>query len=480
MKCPSCGYEMAEDHLYCEKCGMEIQMVPDFEPEIENSIIETLSTVAEEIEGNEPVKAVPEKKSRKVPFMEEERGKNWLLLSFITFIIVTVAASFAAVFMYHRYSVNYQIEQARKCAEIQDYGDAIAYLEKARMLKDDAVDLVLMESNYYYQMGERQKAVDVLLELIGRKQLTYEDKERAYESIIYIYDEEGRYEEINVLLTSCMDADIINHFQQYMAMTPEFGYVSGNYDEVITLKINANTTGRIYYTLDGSNPDENSEVYTAPLFLESGEYQIAAVFINDYGIKSEVARSWYVINLTAPDPPELLLYSGDYHVPTWIEVIPPEMGTVYYTIDGMDPNEDSLKYTEPIQMPLGRTNFKFVTISDEGVPSEVISRSFSFTLETDITVNRAIENVMKALYERKVLSDLQGHAHGIQGKYVFKYVTIVEIPDLGYYYMLNESIEDENGKQELTDRLYAVEVYTGAPNRLIYDENGQMGLISLQ
>ena len=50
MKCPECGCEIKEGHLYCEKCGMEIQMVPDFEPEIENSITQTLSTVAEEIE----------------------------------------------------------------------------------------------------------------------------------------------------------------------------------------------------------------------------------------------------------------------------------------------------------------------------------------------------------------------------------------------------------------------------------------------
>lgn len=64
------------------------------------------------------------------------------------------------------------------------------------------------------------------------------------------------------------------------------------------------------------------------------------------------------------------------------------------------------------------------------------------------------------------------------GKYVFKYNTIVEIPDMGYYYVLDEYIEAENGEQTKTDRLYAVEVYTGAPNRLIYDDNGQMGLIS--
>ena len=50
----------------------------------------------------------------------------------------------------------------------------------------------------------------------------------------------------------------------------------------------------------------------------------------------------------------------------------------------------------------------------------------------------------------------------------------------GYYYILNEYIDDEKGNRTKTERLYAVEVYSGAPNRLIYDENGQMGLISLQ
>ncbi len=488
MKCPNCGCEMAADHLYCEKCGMEIQMVPDFEPEIENSIIETLSTVAEEIEGNAGKETESEKKEPEI--REKDPGtskvsskdpeKNWLLLSLITFISVTVAAAFIAIFLYHRYSVTYQIEQARKYGELQDYERAIVYLEKARTLKEDAADIVLMESNYYYQMGEKQQAVDVLLRLLKSRELSFEEKEKAYESIFAIYDEEKRYEEINALLMECQDGDIVNQFQQYMAMTPEFSYVSGNYDEIITLRISANTTGKIYYTMDGSNPDENSDVYTAPLFLESGEYQIAAVFINDYGIESQVGRSWYVINLTVPDPPELLIYSGDYHVPTKIEAVLPETGTVYYTMDGSTPGKDSLKYTEPIEMPLGKSNFKFVTISEEGVPSEVISRSFDLTLRTDVTINKAVENVMKALFDRKVLSDLQGHAHGIQGKYVFEYDTIVEIPNLGYYYILNEYVEDENGGREKTERLYAVEVYTGAPNRLIYDENGQMGLISLQ
>ena len=66
MICPRCGYEMKEEHLYCERCGAEIQIVPDFEPEIQNSIEETLSTVAWEInqvlsENSSDLKKKPQK-----------------------------------------------------------------------------------------------------------------------------------------------------------------------------------------------------------------------------------------------------------------------------------------------------------------------------------------------------------------------------------------------------------------------------------
>lgn len=491
MKCPECGSEIKEGYLYCEKCGMEIQMVPDFEPEIENSITETLSTVAEAIEEKGP-KTKPEAKAEKRKEKKEKKEKkaaailanvikNWLMLTLIIFIAMVTAVVCVVIFVYHRYSVPYQLEQARICAEASDYEGTIEYLERARHLKSNSADIVLLESDYYYKMGEKQKAADILLTLAEREVLAYEEKETVYESIIGIYDEEKRYEDINTLLTKCEDEGIRNHFQQYMARSPEFGYESGDYDEVIVLRLSANTAGSIYYTLDGSEPKQTrSQLYTAPLFLESGEYQVAAVFVNEYGIRSETARNWYVINLTVPEEPEISLTSGNYKLPTMIEVSVPEGEKVYYTTDGTNPNIYSQEYTGPIPMPLGKSNFKFAVISKEGVSSEIVSRSFDFSLETDVTADKAIANVIQALYNRQVLTDLRGHSHGIVGKYVFKYDTIVEIPDLGYYYVLNEYVEDERGNQTKTERLYAVEVYTGAPNRLIYDENGQMGLISLQ
>ncbi len=491
MKCPNCGCEIEEGHLYCETCGEEIQIVPDFEPEIENSIIETLSTVAEEIgEGSEPKAAekAPEtqdisehsKDSQKEDaFMGEMSGKNWLSVGIITVLVLIVIAVLGSIFMYRRYSVSYQINQAKKYAEEQNYEEAVEYLERARDLEAGMSDVVLLEVSYLYQLGDKERALSILLEMVERNHLEYEDKEKAYENIVSIYDEMGQYEKINALLVSCADSEIQNHFQQYMALAPEFGYESGTYEEILSLKISANTTGKIYYTTDGSDPDEHSEVYTAPLLLETGEFQISAIFVNDYGIKSGVVRNWYIINLTAPDAPEVFPVSGNYSLPTMIEVEVPLEETVYYTMDGAEPTKDSLKYTGPIFMPLGKSNLKFIAVSEEGVSSEVVSRSYDFTLETDVTVEKAIHNVVQALFDRKVLNDLQGHSHGIQGKYVFAYDTIVEIPNLGYYYVLNEYIDDENGNQTKTERMYAVEVYTGTPNRLIYDEQGEMGLISL-
>ncbi len=189
--------------------------------------------------------------------------------------------------LYHRFSAAYQIEQARYYAQLGEYEEAVGYLEKAKKLEADVVEVAFLESNYYYQLGEKQKAAEVLVELITSEPLEYGDEEKAYSYVIDIWDEEKKYTDINWILSECRNNEIVNQFQQYIARTPEFGYEPGSYDEVVLLKISANTTGKIYYTLDGSTPDQNSSVYIAPLILESGEYQVAALFVNDYGIESK-------------------------------------------------------------------------------------------------------------------------------------------------------------------------------------------------
>ena len=50
MVCPNCNAEIDEELLYCPICGQEIQVGPYYEPEIEQSISDTLSDIQLEAE----------------------------------------------------------------------------------------------------------------------------------------------------------------------------------------------------------------------------------------------------------------------------------------------------------------------------------------------------------------------------------------------------------------------------------------------
>lgn len=490
MNCPNCGSEIVDGHLYCDNCGMEIRIVPDFEPEIENSIIETLSTMAEEI-GTEKAdrdktqekrnientkKDTKSKKTKK----ELKQGSVSLMFSMLTFVLVMIVAVFIAIMMYHTYSVHYQVNRAKVLAGNGDYTSAIDYLNKAEKLDDEDVAIPLLKANYFYTCGETEKAISTLLAIIDKNAYNVEEKEQTYEKLIEIYDALKDYESINELIADCGDEAIQTTFQHYTAKKPEFSYSGGTYDEVIPLKLSSNTSGRIYFTMDGSEPNLHSSVYTSPVFLESGEYTISAFFVNDYGIQSEIVTNNYLITLLTPDAPEVLLYSGTYREPTFLSVVRPETGTVYYTTDGSDPTEASTPYTTDIPMPLGQSNFKFVTISEEGVASDIVARSFRLVLDSAVPTETAIKSIKDALISRNVLTDSEGHGFGVSGKYVYKFNSIIEIPEKGFYYLIYEYYEDQTGIQTKTEHLYAVDIYSGSPNRLIYDTVGNMGLISLE
>ena len=54
MKCPNCGEGMPEGALYCECCGEDIHIVPDFEPELERNMEQTISGILEELHEEMP------------------------------------------------------------------------------------------------------------------------------------------------------------------------------------------------------------------------------------------------------------------------------------------------------------------------------------------------------------------------------------------------------------------------------------------
>ena len=116
MKCPNCGEEMKEGHLICEACGNEIRIVPDFEPEIENSITEALSTIAasqeEDTDGNAQNTStgmivsgteVPAKKADPVRIHDEDaldRRDRSRMIGFVLTVVIVFMISACSYLLY--------------------------------------------------------------------------------------------------------------------------------------------------------------------------------------------------------------------------------------------------------------------------------------------------------------------------------------------------------------------------------------------
>lgn len=474
MKCPHCGNELKEGYLICENCGEEIRIVPDFEPEIENSITETLSTLAsmqegkdtEEMPGGDSTDRMPPDKAGQAGVRSK---RIWVVVSLVLLLVVALISY--GLYFYHVQTVDFQMDKAKSYAERGSYGEAIACLEAAYVRYPEVAQLLFLEADYYYLQGDNEAALSALMRIIGEESYASEDVEEAYDKTVTIYANMGAYDKINELLRSCPDEKIVTMFQSYLAMEPEFSYVEGSYAEVIPLKLSSNTAGTIYYTTDGTMPDKHSQIYTAPIFLETGEYTISAFFVNDYGIESEVVTKTYTINLSVPTAPEVELYSGEYSHAMMIAVEETEGCKIYYTTDESEPTSDSVPYTGPIPMPLGKTLFKFVNISEEGISSEVTMRTYILRLRGAVTTSEAVNNLVMRLVETEYLEDVTGRNKRQVGtlSYQFSSVLLVGGQD---YYTIYEYYDDGTGILSRTDKVFLVQVYTGDCAQLSYDEKG--------
>lgn len=463
--------------MICEACGNEIQIVPDFEPEIENSITETLSTLAalQEEETTAPIDIEDNKKEK-----EKENEKKIIEISRKTGTMIGIAISVVFIvslfsymlYSYHVGSVSYQIDKAKEYAARGEYEQAIACLNKAYNKDDTEPQILFLKADYYYLLFDNESALQELKKIIDKGIYPYEAVEEAYDKMIAIYSQEERYEDINELLLNCKEDTIVNMFQSYLAKTPEFSYAEGDYEEVIPLKLSSNTSGTIYYTTDGSEPNENSKIYTAPLFLESGYYTISAVFVNDYGIKSEVVSKSYNISLEIPSAPEVSLYSGEYTKPMLINVTADAGCDIYYTTDGTEPTKDSVPYTGPIPMPLGTTHFIFVSISEDGVASEETMRTYILRLEGTVSTDDAVDELIERLVENGYLEDKNGNVPQQNVTYSYQFSSVVSIDD-EVYFTINEYYDDGTGILSRTDKVFLIQAYTKEAARLGYDENGE-------
>ncbi len=79
--------------------------------------------------------------------------------------------------------------------------------------------------------------------------------------------------------------------------------------------------------------------------------------------------------------PSFSLESGTYIEPDPIKLSVPGEGTIYYTVDGSTPTEESFSYMGPIPLEEGTTVISAININEKGIVSEVVTNTYEVELD---------------------------------------------------------------------------------------------------
>lgn len=467
MKCPKCGNEMAEGKLLCENCGEEVKYVPDFDIELEDKLKESISSMIEELADNESeIKEYDDMEDLKDELRDYFPARPIRLLKSRRFIIAVMTVIICIVCMttvvtflkYRENSYEYQYKKALKYAENNDYAEAVLHLERAWAIDASYTDTGFLLAEYYYKNGMNTSAVSLLKEILLHDE-NYAKRDLVYDMLLKIYEEQENYEIMGEILAECDVPRIVSKYNKYAAMMPVFNKTGGNYDELISITLEGNTQGFVYYTLDGSTPTINSPVYETPILLEAGEYVIRAMFVNMYGVKSEISSESYFINLSVPANPVISINSGTYYEPALIVVYHNDDTKIYYTMDGSVPDKSSERYSHPIELPYGMSNFSFIAINGSGVSSDIVNRSYQLNVDANFDTELAVQVLKNNLWASGKLLNTEGNVPDKLGLNQYRVQTVVKMEDT-LYYIVYEEYMDTTGRTHDTNNIYAIDVNT--------------------
>jgi len=159
--------------------------------------------------------------------------------------------------------------------------------------------------------------------------------------------------------------------------TPQFSPPPGTYNVAQTVTITCATAGAtIRYTTDGTNPDESSLVYTAPLVINTTTTLKARAWKT--GMNTSLpATGLYTILETVANP-SFSPAPGAYSSSINVSLSCATSGAILrYTTDGTEPTESSLVYSAPITIS-STTTIKVKGFKEGMNPSSTVVATYFF------------------------------------------------------------------------------------------------------
>ena len=349
----------------------------------------------------------------------------------------------------------------------KEYDSAINSFQKAISLADtDDENISANKSLYdtYMKKGFKnlsESEIDECIDLL--KTLIDLDSENAeyYEDLISLYEKAKMDTELTEFKESLVGTTIGDKLGISSISAPKFSVEDGEYDKYFTVEIDYDEGSKVYYTVDGSQPDETSTEYTQAIDIkEQGTIVIKAVAIDEDGNASDIATANYTVKLESIDAPEVTPSSGTYDEATQIKVEVPDGMKAYYTIDeyGSTPDTSSTEYTGPIDMPRGKNVFSVILVDESGMSSDVTENIYKYNVDRNYSYDEALALLKEKLIDDDtILDDSGAMIDGALMEFSYKEISII---DNNEYYLTEATYKSRAGKV-IDTYIYGIDTVTG-------------------
>lgn len=161
---------------------------------------------------------------------------------------------------------------------------------------------------------------------------------------------------------------------------PTFSINPGLYNRVLEVELSTNIDqATIHYTLDGSQPSQNSPIYQEAILIVTTT-TIKAIAYHDSYLPSETLSGTFWLQLASVQEPVFLTEPGSYYYQQSIAIdCPTSDADIFYTLDGSEPNQQSFKYEEAFL--LTETSILKARAYKEYYPaSSIVTGSYEITM----------------------------------------------------------------------------------------------------